>query len=97
MDTLERQVRRARRRLAAERFLNVLGWCWFAALLAALVAILADKFWPLGVESWAWVAGALGLGLLAAAVWTLLIRGGMLEAAIEIDHRFALKERVSSA
>lgn len=50
MDTLERQVRRARRRLAAERFLNVLGWCWFAALLAALVAILADKFWPLGVE-----------------------------------------------
>ena len=97
MDTLERQVRRARRRLAAERFLNVLGWCWFAALLAALVAILPTSSGRWGSKSWAWVAGALGLGLLAAAVWTLFIRGGMLEAAIEIDHRFALKERVSSA
>ena len=97
MDTLQRQVRRARRRLAAERFLDVLGWCWFAALLAALVLIAADKFWPLGVEAWAWAAGALGLGLLAAVVWTLLVRGSLLEAAIEIDRRFALKERVSSA
>ncbi len=37
------------------------------------------------------------LGLLAAVVWTLLVRGSLLEAAIEIDRRFALKERVSSA
>ena len=97
MDMLERQVRRARRRLAAERFLDVLGWCWSAALLAALVLIAADKFWPMGVAAWMWAAGALGLGLFAAAVWTLLVGGSLLDAAIEIDHRFALKERVSSA
>ena len=66
-------------------------------VLAALVLIVADKFWPLGVEAWAWAAGALGLGLFAALVWTLLVRGTLLEAAIEIDRRFALKERVSSA
>ena len=97
MDTLQRQIRRARRRLAFQRFLDRLGWCWFAALAAAVVLIAVDKFRPLGVEAWAWAAGALAVGLIAAAVWTLLVRGNSLEAAMEIDHRFGLKERVSSA
>jgi hypothetical protein len=97
MDTLHKQIRRARRRLTFQRFLGVLGWCWFAALLAALVLIAVDKFRPLGVEAWMWAAGAIGLGLAAAIVWTLIHRAGLLEAAIEIDHRYGLKERVSSA
>ena len=49
------------------------------------------------MEAWAWAAGALAVGLLAAAAWTVLVRGNSLEAALEIDHRFALKERISSA
>jgi hypothetical protein len=97
MDVLQQQIRRARRRLTFQRFLDKLGWCWFAALAAALALVAVDKFRPLGVESWAWAAGALAVGLIAAAVWTLLVRGNSLEAAIEIDHRFGLKERVSSA
>ena len=97
MDTLQRQIGRARRRLAFQRFLDRLGWCWFAALAAALVLIAVDKFRPLGLDAWAWAAGALAVGLAAAAVWTLMVRGDSLEAALEIDHRFGLKERVSSA
>jgi hypothetical protein len=80
-----------------QRFLDALAWCWFAALSAALVLIVVDKFWPLGVEAWGWAAGGLGVGLAAAMVWTFYRRSSPLEAAIEIDHRFALKERVSSA
>jgi hypothetical protein len=97
MNTLERQVRRARRRLMVQRFLDVLAWCWLATLSMALVLVGVDKKWPLGVEAWGWVAGALGVGLAAAVVWTLWRRSTSLEAAIELDHRFALKERVSSA
>ncbi len=39
---------------------------------------------------------ALGVGLLAAAVWAFAARRGPLGAAIEIDRRFGLKERVAS-
>ena len=91
------QIRRARRRLIVQRFLDVLAWCWCATLSAALVLIAVDKFWPLGLEAWAWAAGALAVGVVAAIVWTSFIRASLLEAAIELDHRFALKERVSSA
>jgi len=94
---LERQVRRARRRLDAQRLVYALGWCWFATLLAALVLIAAGKFRPLGVSDWVWGAGALGLGLLAAVVWTVVTGRDSIHAAIEIDRRFSLGERVSSA
>jgi len=96
MDQLQTQVRRVRRRLGLQRFVGVLGWCWFATLLVALGLILADRYRPLGVEAWNWGAGALVLGLAAAAVWTFATRRSALAAAVEIDRRFALKERVSS-
>jgi hypothetical protein len=97
MNTLQQQVRRARRRLILQRFFDVLGWCWLATLSVALVLVAVDKKWPLGVAVWGWVAGALVVGLAAAIIWTSLRRSTPLEAAIELDHRFSLKERVSSA
>ena len=97
MNSIQQQVRRARRRLIVQRFLDVLAWCWFATLSVAFVLIAVDKRWPLGVEAWAWAAGALAVGLVAAMVWTFCRRSTSLEAAIELDHRFVLKERVSSA
>jgi rubrerythrin len=97
VEELQKQVRRAQRRLTFQRFVNVLGWYLFAALLVAMVLVVVDKWWPLGVPSWAWGAGALGVGMLAALVWTLATRQQALAAAIEIDRRFGLKERVSSA
>ena len=96
MEKLRKQVRRAHRRLGLQRFLGTLGWCWSVTLLATLVLIAVDKWHPLGVEAWAWGVGALGLGLLAAAGWIAATRRKPLDAAIEIDRRFGLKERVSS-
>ncbi len=96
MEELRKQVRRAHRRLGLQRFLGTLCWCWSVTLLAALVLIAVDKWYPLGVEVWAWGVGALGLGLLAAIAWIVATRRKPLDAAIEIDRRFALKERVSS-
>ena len=97
MEELHKQIRRAKLRLAAERFLYVLGWCWVSTLSVAAALILLDKFWPLGVSDAAYGIGALTVGLITAAVWSIATSGGNMEAAIEIDRRFGLKERVSSA
>ncbi|MBN2477556.1 MAG: hypothetical protein JXB62_23315 [Pirellulales bacterium] len=96
MEELKKQVRRAHRRMGFQRLAGVLGWCWFATLLIALVLITVDKFYRLGVEPWGWVVGALALGTAMAVVWIVVTRRSSLGAAIEIDHRFGLKERVSS-
>ncbi len=100
METLERQVRKARRRLIAESFFRKLTWAWFAALSVAAAAIAAGKLWPPAIEqrAWAagWILGALALGAVVAAGWTYLRRQSSLAAALEIDRRFELKERVST-
>ena len=97
MDKLRKQVRRAQWWLGVQRFVSALGWCWSVALLAALALILVDKYWPLGIEAWGWGVGALGVGFLTALIWAIFTGRGPLDAAIEIDRRFGLKERVSSS
>jgi tetratricopeptide (TPR) repeat protein len=97
MDELRRQVRRAQRRLAAGRFLRAFGLATSLTLLLAVALIGLGKVRALPVPDWAWAAAALVLGILAAVVWTWTTGRGALSAAIEIDRRFGLKERVSTA
>jgi len=97
MDILRRQVHRALRRLLFEQFLRALGWCWTATLLAAAVGIAVEKYYPLGVGTTAWLIGGASAGLVLALGWTWLRRRRALDAAIEIDRRYGLKERVSSS
>lgn len=97
MDELQKQVRKVQWRLAWQRFLGALGWWCAAMLVVALGTVLADKIWPMVVPVWVWPAAAMGLGVLGAGVWAVVRSRGPLDAAIEIDHRFGLKERVSSA
>ena len=100
MDVLQLQVRRARRRLVMEQFISIATWSLFVTLLVAVVGVAIPKIWVLAVDSqtwmWSWVGGAIGAGMLTAIVWTYCVRRSALEAAIEIDRRFGLKERVSS-
>lgn len=101
MDKLRRQVQRAQRRLILEQFLSRLVWCLFAAFAVAAVAIAVPKVFVVNglPANWSaiWLGSAAGAGVLAAAVWTWLVRRNELDAAIEIDLRFNLKERVSSS
>ncbi|HEY2761909.1 MAG TPA: hypothetical protein VGI75_14230 [Pirellulales bacterium] len=101
MDRLRRQVDAARRRLLLQRFVGALFWCWFATLMIAAVAIGSERFLPLGVDGtiWAtgWLIGAIVGGLISAIVWVFSLSMSAVDAALEIDRRFGLKERVSSA
>ncbi len=100
MNDLRNQVRRAQRRLLTQLFLSIVPWTLFGALLLAGVAIGLKKLTPLPVEgqTWtvSWLAGGVLGGLALAGIMTYLRRSDALDAAIEIDHRCGLKERVSS-
>jgi len=80
---------------------GILPWALLVALVIALIGVAIPKLWPINVDSntwlWSWLGGAAGTGFLFTLVCTYLVRRGAMEAAIEIDRRFGLKERVSSA
>lgn len=101
MDQIRRQVAAARRRMVMQQFLKVAPWCLFGTLVVAALALAIPKIWALGIDTqtwtWSWIGGACTVGMLIAIAWTFAIRRGSLDAAIEIDRRFGLKERVSSA
>jgi GNAT superfamily N-acetyltransferase len=101
MEEIKRQVGRAQRRLVLQQFWRVFGWSLFATLLLAAIGLAIPRIWVLNVQpqawDWGWIGGGLGVGLLMAAIWTYVIRRSRLDAAIEIDRRFGLKERISSA
>jgi hypothetical protein len=103
MDKLHQQVRRARGRMNLQSFLGVLIWSIFAWLIVAAVALGVPKLWAVGfaaataqIYTWSIVGGAVALGLATAGMITWLRRRNELEAAIELDHRYGLKERISS-
>ncbi len=102
MDQMRHQIRRAKRRLLLDRVIQSVTWTTFVTLLVALIAIAIPKFWPLGLpdgSTWAvtWLIGALVFGLTAGVFWAVFRQQSDLNAAIEIDLRYGLKERVSSA
>lgn len=101
MNELRHQIARAQRRLNLEQFLARSVWCLSAALGVALVAIALPRVVALAnvPVNWdaAWFLGAVAAGIFAAAGWTLVARRSVLDAAIEIDRRFDLRERVASS
>lgn len=100
MEEIKRQVGRAQRRLVLQQFLMVIGWSLFATLLIAVVGLAVPRLWAINVFKdtwdWSWIGGGIAAGLLVASVWTYIIGRTKLDAAIELDKRFGLKERVSS-
>ena len=100
MNDLHLQVKKARRRLILQQFMSVVFWCLLIGLVVAAIGVAIPKIWPVGVAShvwlWSWVGGSLGVSLLAALLWTFVKRNSALDAAMELDHRCGLRERVSS-
>jgi septal ring factor EnvC (AmiA/AmiB activator) len=101
MEEIKRQVTTARRRLILQQFLAIVPWTLFATLLLAFCGIGVTKIWPVNLDqttwAWSWIGGSIATGLVVAGVWTYFVRCDTLNAAVEIDRRFGLKERVSSA
>jgi hypothetical protein len=100
MNQIHKQSRIARRRLVSERFLSYLPWTMTLALAVAAVALVLPKLIYLPVDNgiWfaAWLGGCVTIALIINVVLTLVGRPSLADAAVEIDKRFGLRERISS-
>ena len=106
MNKIRQKVAQARRRIVIGYFFNVLTWSVFSCLLLAAIGLAVPKIWYLSFlqaesdyQNWvySWIAGGALLGVLIPLVVTWRKTASQLSAAIEVDRRFGLKERLSSA
>ena len=97
---LETRVRQARRRLFTQTLLNRLGLAWGCALALALVWFLIEPAAVTGAPpalKWYVLGGLVGLGTLVGLWLARRAAPSPLSTALEIDQRFDLKERVTTA
>lgn len=98
---VESKLRQARRRWVLGLFGRSLVWSLGAALLVTLAASLAPAFWVIETDFQVWVGrwlgGALAAAFLAATLFAALRAPSRDTVAAEIDRRFGLRERISSA
>ncbi len=106
MNQINQQVARARRRVVTGKFFSMLSWAAFVGLLIAVVGLAIPKIWHLGfldiqanLDAWVygWIIGGTTVGFLAAALVTWKTVMSRLDVAVQVDKRFELKERLSSA
>ncbi|MBI3724457.1 hypothetical protein HY251_10965 [bacterium] len=97
MNDIRRVVARVAGRLNWIRFVHQMTRVAFYTALLCMLVIALDKVVHLGVRSLAYLAVYVPVVLLVAAVLTYRKRTSALEAAVGLDQRLDLKERVSSA
>jgi len=101
MNAINTVVRRARRRLIMNRFVQLASTALFIAWMLAAIAIIAGAVWVLPVEpwqwNWGWIAGTSAVAVLIALILALGSAPSLQRAASEVDARFGLRERLSSA
>lgn len=106
MNEINKQVARAHRRMMTVRFFSILTWSVFAGLFIGVIGLAIPKIWHLEFlqaqgqqDTWAlcWIIGGAAFGFFVASVLTWMNRASKLDAAVEVDRRFGLKERLSSA
>ena len=97
---IERSVRSARRRLFLQALVTRLPLAWSAALLAGLAWVVAEPFLgdsPLAGYRWQVVGGLVGVATVAAWWWARRVTPDAQSAALEVDSRFELRERLTTA
>lgn len=86
-----------RRRLFAERIVAVFPWIATGMFAVAAIAISVDKYYPFGA-TWQLALGvAAGATAIASLIAGAMTSRSELAAAVELDRRCGLEERVSTA
>lgn len=100
MNTLDKPVRQARRRLWLNRWLAALGWCLAGAAGLFILAVIVQRVALVGLHLptfLTWTAlGLTGAALLTSLIWAIITRDSRAAAAARLDEAAGLKERIST-
>lgn len=100
------KVASARRRWMLGQFGRAAGVALFIGMLVATMAIVALAITPIEIngqpvdaDQWriGWIAGSVGIALIAAIMVTIGRAPSAMRVATEVDRRFGLRERISSS
>lgn len=97
---VERQVARVSRRLFLQVFLDSLFWCWAGALVLVVGWFLVQPLVLAAAPEWLrWTVagGVLAVATGLAVVLGALLRPSRLTAALSLDEKFGLRERVTTS
>jgi len=99
VDLINRQISKARRLLWTQTILNIFAWCLIISFSLCFVGLLVPKIWflPYTFVSWIWLVGSALAAAVVAGSIAMFYRPSAMHSAIEIDRRFGLRERISSA
>ncbi len=98
MSRLDQHVASVQNKLAFARFIEALAKATLVFAAAVWVAILVDKLFrvrPPQYQIWLW--SGLGATVLAAIIYAIVRRPSRSAAAVAIDQKLALKEKISTA
>src|SRR5258708_983956 len=97
---LDRQVRRGPRPAVPRSLLALVAWSWVTALAVAAGWFLVQPYLLPDAPDWLrWtvLGGLAGLASLAGVVLAVLRAPSPVAAALSLDERFSLKERVTTS
>ncbi len=97
MQQLRGVIRRARMRLSIQRILHTSATVLLVLGVVVFLAILSDKLFFIGRPLSYFLYGAAGVALACIVTQAMRRRPGLHLAAVEIDDRLGLAERISSA
>lgn len=104
MEVIQKQVQRAVRRLFFHSWLFWLNWALLGCFTLCFLGLLLPKIWffdwePILHQRWiyAWWISASVLALAISTMIAWIRRPTAIQAAVEIDRRYRLRERCSSA
>ena len=101
MDIIQQQVLRAVRRLFLQNWLYWLQWSLIACFSLCFIGLILPKFLHIELAGdawvWSWLIGAGVLAILSSFAIAWYRKPSTLQAAVEIDRRYKLRERCSSA
>ena len=100
LSPLERQVACVSRRLFVQTVLDTLVWCWVGALLLSALWFFVQPFIfeaPASWLRWAVAGGIVGAASILAIVLAIFRAPSRVAAALSMDERFGLKERITTS